>query len=72
MAGRFGRFDPDMQMFVNAEPAVLNLNRLGFLRWCEENDRGEHGTAGPPSGPLVETSVAPATHPAPDYSGKAA
>lgn len=53
MSERMGRYDPELQMFVQAsrEP---DQSTLEFLRWLAENDRLEHEVAGQSSGELVE------------------
>ena len=49
---RYGRYDPDLQMFTepSREP---DMARLSFLRWLVERRRLEHGPAGAPCGDLV-------------------
>jgi hypothetical protein len=41
----------------------VKLTHLRFLRWLIETGRLEHPLAGPPSGPLAETSLAGHTLP---------
>lgn len=40
-----GRFDPDLQMFVEP-PRLLSTAHLGFLRWLGEHNRLEHRIEG--------------------------
>ena len=51
-----GRYDSTLQMFVQ-EPRDLDPRRLAFLRWLGERGRLEHEIAGPPSGPLMTSTV---------------
>ena len=47
-----GRYDSDMQMFVEG-PRELDLRRLMFLRWLTEQERLEHPAVGPSTGELT-------------------
>jgi hypothetical protein len=51
------RYDGDLEMFCETA-STINVAHLAFLRWLADRGRLEHLTAGPPSGPFVET-VAP-------------
>jgi hypothetical protein len=44
-------------------PHDVQLTHLRFLRWLIDTGRLEHPLAGPPSGPLAETSLAGHTLP---------
>lgn len=44
-----GRFDPDLQMFVE-EARGIDLAHLAFLRWLAEHERLEHGVVSAPTG----------------------
>lgn len=46
---RLGRFDADLEMFVD-DPHDVIREQLRFLRWLGEHGLLEHGLAGPPSG----------------------
>jgi hypothetical protein len=67
---KMGRFDSDLEMFVEEQPKEINWEYLKFLRWCGEQGRLEHGVAGPI--PAWATAEMAPSYPAPSYTGKAA
>ena len=50
---RIGRYDSDLQMFVE-EPRDARRVHLRFLRWLVERQGLEHPVSGPPSGSFAE------------------
>jgi hypothetical protein len=44
-----GRFDTDLQMFVE-KPQPVRMDRLLFQRWLVDNNRGEHQPFSRPAG----------------------
>jgi len=51
-----GRYDPDLEMFVQA-PKPVNGKRLLFERWLCQSGRGEHLPFSRPVGELALTMV---------------
>lgn len=56
MAKEIGRYDTDLQMFVEP-PKPINVSRLLFQRWLAQNGRAEHFPEGPPSGEVAAAIV---------------